>query len=135
SNLGKAYLAFVTAPGGGSAVGVAYYNRGAWTLAPTALSVSPADGAGSGSGRPAVAAGGDGVGIIAWGEGGHIFSRRVWGTAPSVATVQADAALPGCSEVSADEPVVGTEGNSSYANVAFHEVLTCGGSANQQSRV
>jgi hypothetical protein len=135
TNLGKAYLAFVAAAGGGSTIGVAYYNQGAWTLATTPLSVSSTDGAGTGSGRPAVAAAGDGVGVVAWGEGGHVFSRRVWGTAVSVATEQADAALPGCSEVSADEPVLGTEGNSSYADVAFHEVLSCGPGAAQQSRV
>jgi hypothetical protein len=129
TNFGKAYLAYVA----GGDVRAAYYNLGVWAVAPTAFSVSPTDGAGTGAGRPAVAAGGDGVGIVAWGEGGRIFTRRVWGTAVSVATEQADAALPGCSEASAGEPVVGTEGNSSYADIAFHEALSCGGT--QQSRV
>ncbi|HZU40248.1 MAG TPA: PKD domain-containing protein, partial [Solirubrobacteraceae bacterium] len=78
-------------------------------------------------GRPAVAAAGDGVAIVAWGEGGHILTRRVWGTSPSVVYEQADGALPGCSEVSADEPAIGSGGDSSYAAVAFHETLTCNG--------
>jgi hypothetical protein len=129
SQFGKAYLAYVSSGN----VRAAYYNLGVWAVAPLAFSISPADGAGSGAGRPAVVASGDGTGIVAWGEAGRIFARRVWGTAVSVATEQADAALPNCSEVSADEPAVGTEGNSSYADVAFHEVLSCGGA--QQSRV
>ena len=129
TNFGKAYLAFA-GPGG---VRIAYYNRGSWAVAPAALSISPNDGPGTGSGRPAVAAAGDGVGIVAWGEAGHVYSRRVWGTGISVATEQADAALPGCSELSADEPVIGSEGDSSFADVAFHEVLSCGGG--QRSRV
>ena len=46
-----------------------------------------------GSGAPQVATAGDGVGIVAWGEGGHVYSRRVWGTAPSVVDEQADIAV------------------------------------------
>ncbi len=134
TDLGKAYLAFTSATAGGSQVRAAFYYNGAWALATGPLSVSATDGAGTGAGRPAVAAAGDGVGIVAWGEAGHIFARRVWGITPSVATEQADAALPGCTEVSADEPAVGSEGNSSFADVAFHEVLSCG-SAQQLSRV
>jgi hypothetical protein len=133
TNLGKAYLAFTSASGGGNAVSSAYYYNGVWALATAPLSVSATDGAGTGAGRPAVAAAGDGVGVVAWGEAGHIFARRVWGVTPSLATEQADATLPGCSEVSADEPAVGAEGNSSFADVAFHEVLACGSA--QQSRV
>lgn len=130
---GKAYLAFTAADGGGDDVRVAYYNKGAWAVVPSVLSVSATDSPGTGTGRPAVAAAGDGVGIVAWGEAGHVFSRRVWGTLASVATEQADAALPGCSELAADQPAVGTEGNSSFADVVFHEVVSCGGG--QQSRV
>lgn len=133
---GKAYLAFIAANGrGGDDVRVAYFDTTAWAVVPTALSVSGTDGAGTATARPAVAAAGDGVGVVAWGEQGHIFTRRVWGTVVSVATEQADAALPGCSEASADEPVIATEGNSSFADVAFHEVLSCGSGGSQQSRV
>jgi hypothetical protein len=133
TNLGKAYLAFTSATGGGNQVSVAYYTNGVWARATAPISVSATDGAGTGAGRPAVAAAGDGVAIVAWGEAGHIFARRVRGVTPSVATEQADAALPGCTEVSADEPAVGAEGNSSYADVVFHEVLACGSA--QRSRV
>jgi hypothetical protein len=133
ANTGKAYLTFIAANGGGNDVRVAYYNQGRWAIAPGAVSVSANNDPGTGSARPDVAIAGDGVGIVAWGEAGHIFTRRVWGTALSVATEQADAALPGCSEGSADRPAVGTEGNSSFADVVFHETLSCGGG--QQSRV
>ena len=136
TNTGKAYLAFTAANGsGGDDVRVAYFNAAAWAVAPTALSVSGADGAGTGAGQPAVATAGDGVGIVTWGEAGHIFARRTWGTAVSVDTERADGTLPGCSEVSSDSPVIGTEGNSSFADVAFREVLTCGTGGSQQSRV
>jgi len=133
STFGKAYLAFAGADGGGYDVRTAYYYDGRWALEVPPFNAVAADDAGTGAGRPEVAIGGDGVGIVVWGEGGHVYSRRVWNTAPSVVYEQADAPLAGCTEVSADEPVVGTGGDSSFAQVAFHEVLTCGGQ--QLSRV
>ena len=83
SNFGKAYLAFAVAGSGGNDVRAAYYYAGRWALESSPLDAAPADDAGSGSGRPAVTSSGDGVGIIAWGEAGHIYTRRVWGTSPS----------------------------------------------------
>jgi hypothetical protein len=133
SNLGKAYVAFAVADGAGEDVRSAYYNNGRWALEAAPLNAVAADDAGTGTGRPDVATAGDGVAIVVWGEGGHVYSRRVWATSPSVGYRQADAAFGGCTEASADEPVVGSGGDSSYAPVAFHEVLTCGGQ--QQSRV
>jgi hypothetical protein len=128
TNFGKGYLAFTTADGSGWDVRVAYFVNGAWALEPTALNATPADDAGTGSGRPSVAAAGDGVAIVAWGEGGHIYSRRVWALAPSVVDEQADpASVGGCSEVSASDPSVSAGGDSSYADVAFEEVVSCGG--------
>lgn len=130
---GKAYLAFAVADGAGSDVRAAYYHAGAWALESAPLNQTPADDAGTGSGRPAVAAAGDGVGIVAWGENGHVLTRRVWATAPSVVLEQADGPLGGCSELGADEPAIGSGGDSSYAAVAFHAQLVCGGQT--QSRV
>lgn len=126
SNFGKAYLAFTVADGAGHDVRAAYYYEGKWALESAPLNAVPGDQAGTGSGRPAVAAAGDGVGIVVWGEGGHIYSRRVWGTSPSIVFGQADGPLPGCTEVSAGDPVVGVGGDSSYVGVAFDEVLQCG---------
>ncbi len=133
TNFGKAYLAFTVTDGGGFDVRTAYYYKGVWGLEGPALNAAPADNAGTGSGPPRVAAAGDGVAIVVWGESGHVFSRRVWATTPSVVYEQADAAPAGCSEGTADEPVVAAGGDSSFAPVAFRERVTCGG--HQQSRV
>jgi hypothetical protein len=134
TNFGKAYLAFTVADGTGDDVRAAYYYNGAWSLEAAPLNDTPADSAGTGSGAPALAAAGDGVAIVVWGEGGHVFSRRVWGTAPSMVDEQADVpSLSGCSEVSAGDPSVSAGGDSSYADVAFQETVSCGGV--DQSRV
>ncbi len=133
TDLGKAYIAFTAVDGAGSDVRAAYCWQGTWALEPTPLNVVDADDAGTGAGRPAVAAAGDGDAIVVWGEAGHIYSRRVWGTAPSVVYEQADVpTLSGWTEVSAGDPSVGSGGNSSYAAVVFEEVLTDG--PQQQSR-
>ncbi len=135
SNLGKAYLAFTVADGAGQDVRAAYWAGGTWALEPTALNaVAPADDAGTGTGPPAVATAGDGVAIVAWGEAGHIYTRRVWGTGPSVIDEQADVpSVGGCGEVSVGDPSVAAGGDSSYADVAFREVVSCPGG--RQGRV
>ncbi|HET6871191.1 MAG TPA: hypothetical protein VFH80_35085 [Solirubrobacteraceae bacterium] len=129
SNLGKAYLAFTIADGAGSDVRAAYSAGGGWSLEAAPLNaVSAGDDAGTGSGAPAVATAGDGVAIVTWGEAGHIYARRVWGTAPSVVDEQADvSSVAGCGEVSVGEPAVASGGDSSYADVAFREVVSCPG--------
>ena len=129
TNFGKAYLAFTVPDGAGFDVRAAYDNVGGpWALESAPLNASPADNAGTGSGRPDVAAAGDGVAIVTWGENGHVYSRRVWGTAPSVVDEQADPpSLGGCGEVSAGAPSVSAGGDSSYADVAFQETVSCGG--------
>src|SRR5207248_4039848 len=110
----QGYLAATAAGrGGGPGVRTAYYVGGHWALEPAPLNIAPDDDSGTGTGRPRVAAAGDGVAIVVWGEGGHVISRRVWGTWPSVVDEQADAPLPGCSELSADEPAVAAGGDSS----------------------
>ena len=129
TNFGKGYLAFTVADGAGFDVRAAYWNVGGpWALETAPLNASPADDAGTGSGAPDVAAAGDGVAIVTWGEGGHVYSRRVWGTAPSVVDEQADPpSVGGCAEVSAGDPSVSAGGDSSYADVAFEETVSCGG--------
>jgi hypothetical protein len=132
--LGKAYLAFTATGASGDDVRAAYYNLGKWGVETTSLNVVPSDDAGTGAGVPAVAASGDGVGIVAWGEGGHVFVRRVWGLAPSVQHFQADPpSLSGWSEVSAGTPSIATAGDSSYVNVAFNELFSSG--TQRQARV
>ncbi|MGA2011673.1 MAG: hypothetical protein ABSH51_14260, partial [Solirubrobacteraceae bacterium] len=135
SNFGKAYLAFTaTAGAGGGDVRVAYYDAGQWALESSPMDANPADAAGVGGGRPQVVAAGDGTGIVAWGESGHIFTRRIVGTSPSTVDEQADVpTLDGWSEVSASDPVIAAGGDSSYASVAFQEEITDGSAG--QSRV
>jgi hypothetical protein len=134
SSFGKAYLAFTTASGAGNDVHTAFYHGGRWALEGPPLNATPQDDAGTGTGRPAVAAAGDGVGIVVWGEAGHVFSRRVWGTSPSIVDEQADVpSLSSLPEIAADEPVVGAGGDSSYAEVVFHETFSTG--IRGQSRV
>ena len=134
TNFGKGYLAFTVADAAGHDVRAAYYDGGAWSLEAPPLNDTPADDAGTGSGAPQVAAAGDGVAIVVWGEGGHVFSRKVWGTSPSVVDEHADPpSVSGCSEVSAGQPDVSAGGDSSFADVAFEETVSCGGA--DQSRV
>ncbi len=130
SNFGKAYLAF-TAQGN---VRAAYYVNGQWSLESASLNAVPGDGAGAGAGRPAVATAGDGIATVVWGEGGHIFSRRVWGTSPSVVYEQADVpSLGGWSESSSGLPDAAAGGDSSYVGVVFQETFTNG--SQHQDRV
>lgn len=133
--LGKAYLAFTATGAGGHDVRAAYLSAaGAWTVLPGALDAQPAADAGAGSGRPALTASNDGVGIVAWGEAGHVYARRLSASIPSTAVLRVDPApLTGWREVSADQPSVSTGGDSSYADIAFRETLTDG--VSPQSRV
>ncbi|HEY1568776.1 MAG TPA: hypothetical protein VGF68_17230 [Solirubrobacteraceae bacterium] len=135
SNFGKAYLAFTnTAGAGGGDVRSAYYFQGQWALESSPLDATAADAAGIGTGRPDVAASGDGVGIVAWGEAGHIYARRVTTTTPSTAVEQADPpGIDGWSETSSGLPSVGTGGDSTFAAVAFQEIVSSGSAI--QSRV
>jgi hypothetical protein len=132
SNFGKAYLAFTVADGAGHDVRAAYFDRSSWALEAAPLNVSPGSDAGTGAGAPQVGAAGDGVGIVGWGEGGHVYTRRLRGTSPSVVTERADTALPGCTEQSAGSPAIGAQGDSSYVAVAFQEAMTCAGVAQQR---
>jgi hypothetical protein len=134
TNFNKAYLAFTASESGGSNVRTLFLNAGQWAPASAPVNGSAGDGAGVGSSRPQVVASGDGTGIVVWGEGGHIYLRRVVGSSPSISTYRADpASFLGSTEVSADEPVIATGGDSSYASVAFREQVQSGGT--QQTRV
>ena len=135
SNSGKAYLAFTDTGGaGGGDVRAAYYFQGQWALESVPLDANPADAAGTGAGRADVIAAGDGVGIVIWGEGGHIYTRRVVKTTPSAVVEQADPpSFAGWSEVSAGLPSISAGGDSTYASVTFREQLTNGSAV--QSRV
>jgi hypothetical protein len=124
SPLGKAYLAY-TASGH---VQWAYWSA-ATGWAPGAGPVDATGAAaGAGSDAPQVASCGDGIGIVTWGEGGHVYARRLIGTTPSVQTLQADPATLGAlTESSATGPVVACVGLSNFAPVVFTETFTTAG--------
>ena len=134
STFGKGYLAFTADGATVDQVRTALYNQGQWAIASTPVNADPSVSAGDGSGRPAVVCAGDGVGIVAWGEGGHIFARRVVGTTPSPAVLQADPlSVDGRPEISASDPEISAGGDSSYASVTFQEEVANG--TQRQSRV
>ncbi len=125
TNYGKAYLAFTATAASGHDVMAAYWQNGVWEAATGPFNVNPGDDAGTGSGRPVVAAATDGVGIVAWGENGHVYARRMWATSPSVADEQLDpSSFGGATESSAGDPVISVGGDSSYPDIAFEEKLT-----------
>jgi hypothetical protein len=135
SNFGKGYLAFTDTIGaGGGDVRAAYYVQGLWRLESSPLDNAASDAAGTGTGRPEVATAGDGVAIVAWGEAGHIYTRRVIRATPSGVVEQADpTSYAGWSETSATRPFIASGGDSTYAAVVFQESFTSGSAT--QSRV
>jgi hypothetical protein len=134
STFGKAYLAFTAVGAAGDQVRTAFYFQGQWAVAPGPLNADPSADAGAGAERPAVICSGDGVGIVAWGEAGHIYTRRMVGTTPSVAVLQADPpAVDGWPVIATSDPTISSGGDSSYASVTFQAELANGTA--RQSRV
>jgi hypothetical protein len=127
---GVGYVAYTATDGGGDDVDVQYWDGSSWAAAsPLSMNNTAGDVAGTGTGAPTVAAASDGVGIVAWGEGGHVYSRRVSGTATSVEVEQDDpASYGGFNESSATAPDVATGGDSSYADIVFTESFMNGSS-------
>jgi hypothetical protein len=135
NTFGEGYLAYTTVVGGGTDVDVDYFNGSTWAPAsPQAVNATPNDNAGTGPDGASVVAAGDGVGIVAWGEDGHVYVRRVWGTMTSVAVAQLDPpTVSGWNELAADSPAVAAGGDSSYPDIAFREEIVNG--TQRQSRV
>jgi hypothetical protein len=126
---GAAYATFTV--NGGDVAG-ARMDRTATTFAgiPAALDAVPASVAGAGSNRSRVAIAADGTGVAVWGESGHVFARRMYGTNPS--SVYQDltlADLDGHPGGTADAPSVDIEDDSSFAWVVFRQQFSDGGAA------
>ena len=122
---GVGYLAYTVADGSGDDVDVQYFDGANWAPAsPLAMNANPGDVAGTGSGAPSVWAASDGVAIVSWGEAGHVYSRRIWGTRTSVEVEQDDvASLAGQPELSAGDPQVASGGDSTYPDIVFSETF------------
>lgn len=121
--------AFASFSAGGD-VRVARLDRrtNAWMTLPVPADVDPARDAGSGTARPRVAVSADGIGVVTWGEAGHVFARKMFGTAFSNAPqdltpANVDGRLTALSEL----PEIDAEDDSSYAWVVFRQRFVDGG--------
>lgn len=94
----------------------------AFEVLPAPVDISAAAEAGTGSGRPRVAASADGTGLVAWGEGGRVYARRLLRDTLSLFPQEAGVAdLGGHVGGSADEPDVDISDDSSFAWVVFRQ--------------
>ena len=102
----------------------------AWTGLPQPADVDPARAAGVGTGRSKVAISADGIGVVTWGEGGHVFARKMFNTRRSPTrrrtsrrrtSAAASRRSPTCRSVDAED-------DSSYAWVVFRQTFADGGS-------
>ncbi|HEV7884535.1 MAG TPA: hypothetical protein VGO81_13265 [Solirubrobacteraceae bacterium] len=103
-------------------------NTSAWSLLPQPADVDPARPAGVGSGRSRVAISADGVGIVTWGEAGHVYARKMFGSGLSNAPQDlTPAAFEDRAATTSDFPDVDAEDDSSYAWVVFRQTFVDGG--------
>jgi hypothetical protein len=122
---GTAYASFTS----GGDVRIARLDRDAhtWAVLPQPADVDPARPAGAGSGRSRVAIAADGVGVVTWGEAGHVFARKMFGL--SVSSAPQDLTPAGFEDriaTTSDLPDVDAEDDSSYAWVVFRQTFADG---------
>jgi hypothetical protein len=125
---GTAYASFTA----GSDVRVARLDRrsNTWGVIEQSADVNPAQAAGVGSGRSRVAISADGIGVVTWGEGDHVYARKMFGGALSNAPqdlTPAPGEVDGRVPVLSDLPDVDAEDDSSYAWVVFRQRFADGG--------
>ncbi len=100
-----------------------------WTGLAQAADVDPARVAGVGTGRSKVAISADGIGVVTWGEGGHVFARKMFQA--GISSAPQDLTPPdfgGRVATTSDLPSVDAEDDSSYAWVVFRQAFADGGS-------
>jgi hypothetical protein len=108
-------------------VRAAHMDRLATTFTPldAPLDITASDDAGAGTGRPAIAVPADGTAIVAWGESGHVYVRRLLGLAqsafPQDATVTPDQTYNGHTGGTADLPSIDSGDDSSFAWLVFRQ--------------
>jgi hypothetical protein len=124
---GTAYASFTSA----GDVRIARLDRqsNAWTGLPQPVDIDPAREAGVGTGRSKIAISADGIGVVTWGEAGHVFARKMFNTGISNAPQDLTPPdLAGRLATTSDLPDVDTEDDSSYAWVVFRQFFADGGS-------
>lgn len=100
-----------------------------WTLLPQPLDVDPAREAGVGTNRSRVAVSADGIGLVTWGEAGHVFARKMFNAGLSTAPQDLTPAdLGGRAATTSDLPELDVEDDSSYGWVVFRQRFADGGS-------
>lgn len=124
---GTAYASFTS----GGDVRIARLDRrtNTWGLLEQPADVDPARAAGVGGGRSRVAISADGIGVVTWGEGGHVFARKMFGAALSNAPQDlTPATFEDRVATVSDLPDIDAEDDSSYAWVVFRQTFADGGS-------
>ncbi|WP_187368769.1 PKD domain-containing protein [Baekduia soli] len=121
-------VAYVTWTANGDVL-AARLDRGAQLFAPlpAPLDIDPAAVAGVGANRSKVAIAADGTAVATWGEAGHVYARRLYGT--NVSTAPLDLTLPdfdGHAGGAADSPDVDIEDDSSFAWISFRQQFADG---------
>jgi hypothetical protein len=100
-----------------------------WTGLAQPADVDPARPAGVGNGRSMVAISADGIGVVTWGEAGHVFARKMFHE--GVSNAPQDLTPPdfgGRVSTVSDLPYVDAEDDSSYAWIVFRQAFADGGS-------
>ncbi len=117
---GTAYTSFTS----GGDVRIARLDRrsNTWGLLEQPADIDPSRAAGVGTARSRVAIAADGVGVVTWGEGGHVYARKMFGAALSSAPqdLTPDVFEERATSTS-DAPDVDAEDDSSFAWVVFRQ--------------
>jgi hypothetical protein len=124
---GTAYASYTSA--GDVRIGRLDRRSNAWIGLVSPVDVDPAREAGVGSGRSRVAISADGIGVVTWGEGGHVFARKMFNA--GLSNAPQDLTPPdfgGRVSTVSDLPDVDAEDDSSYAWVVFRQTFADGGS-------
>lgn len=101
-----------------------------WTTLPQRADVDPARVAAAAGGRSRVAISADGIGVVTWGEAGHVFARKMFGTALSNAPQDlTPAAVDGRPTALSELPEIDAEDDSSYAWIVFRQSFADGGAS------
>jgi hypothetical protein len=101
----------------------------AWGVLGAPADVDPARPAGVGTDRSKVAISADGIGVVTWGEAGHVFARKMFNGGLSNAPQDlTPATFDGRVSAASDEPDVDAEDDSSYAWVVFRQSFADGAS-------
>jgi hypothetical protein len=123
---GTAYATFTS----GGDVRVARLDRrtNSWEIIAQPADIDPANPAGVGGGRSRVAISADGIGVVTWGEAGHVYARKMFGGALSNSPQDLTPAdFEGRAPVASDLPDIDAEDDSSYAWVVFRQRFADGG--------